>query len=176
MLHQDGNCGNSDGFNWFKLVLTSSRKLDNQRQCKLPSCVRVAMSLKAPNELSAKVGYPTAGGLPTTQPPPCQCGAWRLHGIVCLQSKETTQCSLQSFHRSFVDCWSTYKEIQINTTEKLQPLSWLHQHRTSESVSHFLASPKCGYMWLLFFSCLFHLIVYNCVIFSVWLFTIAWSQ
>ena len=135
------------------------------------------MSLKAPNELSAKVGYPTAGGLPTTQPPPCQCGAWRLHGIVCLQCKETTQCSLQSFHRSFVDCWSTYKEIQINTTEKLQPLSWLHQHRTSESVSHFLASPKCGYsyMWLLFFlmsfpsDCLqlrdlFRLIVYNCVI------------
>ena len=133
----------------------------------LPSCVRVAMSLRAPNELSAKVGYPTAGGLPTTQPPPCQCGAWRLHGIVCLQCKETTQCSLQSFHRSFVDCWSTYKEIQINTTEKLQALSWLHQHRTSESVSHFLASPKCGYMWLLFFSCLFHVIVYNCVILAI---------
>ena len=133
----------------------------------LPSCVRVAMNLKAPNELSAKVGYPTAGGLPTTQPPPCQCGAWRLHGIVCLQCKETTQCSLQSFHRSFVDCWSTYKEIQINTTEKLQALSWLHQHRTSESVSHFLASPKCGYMWLLFFSCLFHVIVYNCVILAI---------
>ena len=49
--------------------------------------------------------------------------------IVCLQSKQTMQCSLQSFHSSFVDGSITHRAIQLNTTGNPKSMAGPSSHR-----------------------------------------------